>query len=121
MLNLLYKTAKTKTTDFPTPPLQFEEIRLEIVTDPVINAIARPEFEDGLWTGVFPGGYWYHCGECIKPKNNSNSLFGCGLILWAVWLSYEPLSNQIPTYLLSSKHQFVFKLQQLCGVRIEPA
>ena len=31
---------------------------LGLVTDPVIEAIARLEFEDGLRTGVLPGGCW---------------------------------------------------------------
>ena len=30
--------------------------RLGLVADPVIEAIARPEFEDGLGTGVHHGG-----------------------------------------------------------------
>ena len=33
-------------------------IRLGLVADPVIEAIARPEFEDGLRTGVHHGGCW---------------------------------------------------------------
>ena len=32
--------------------------RLGLVADPVIEAIARPEFEDGLRTGVHHGGCW---------------------------------------------------------------
>ena len=36
--------------------------KLGLVADPVIEAIARPEFEDGLRTGVLPGGCWYPCG-----------------------------------------------------------
>ena len=36
--------------------------QLGLVADPVIEAIARLEFEDGLRTGVLPGGYWYPCG-----------------------------------------------------------
>ena len=31
---------------------------LGLVADPVIEAIARLEFEDGLRTGVLPGGCW---------------------------------------------------------------
>ena len=31
---------------------------LGLVADPVIEAIARPEFEDGLRTGVHHGGCW---------------------------------------------------------------
>ena len=33
-------------------------VRLGLVADPVIEAIARPEFEDGLRTGVNVGGCW---------------------------------------------------------------
>ena len=32
--------------------------KLGLVADPVIEAIARLEFEDGLRTGVLPGGCW---------------------------------------------------------------
>ena len=31
---------------------------LGLVANPVIEAIARPEFEDGLRTGVLPGDCW---------------------------------------------------------------
>ena len=37
-------------------------VKLGLVADPVIEAIARLEFEDGLRTGVLPGGCWYPCG-----------------------------------------------------------
>ncbi len=38
-------------------------IRLGLVVDPVIEAIMRPEFEDRLRIGVFPGGCWcYYAG-----------------------------------------------------------
>ena len=32
--------------------------QLGLVADPVIEAIVRLEFEDGLRTGVLPGGCW---------------------------------------------------------------
>ena len=32
--------------------------QLGLVVDPVIEAIARLEFEDGMRTGVLPGGCW---------------------------------------------------------------
>ena len=32
--------------------------QLGLVADPVIEAIARLEFEDGMRTGVLPGGCW---------------------------------------------------------------
>ena len=33
-------------------------LKLGLAADPVIKAIARLEFEDGLRTGVLPGGCW---------------------------------------------------------------
>ena len=36
-------------------------IKLGLVADPVIEANARLEFEDGMRTGVLPGGCWYPC------------------------------------------------------------
>ena len=44
---------------------------LGLVAGPVIEAIARLEFEDGLRTGVLPGGCWYPCGGCTYPRINS--------------------------------------------------
>ena len=38
--------------------------KLGLVADPVIKAIARLEFEDGLKMGVLPGGFWCPCGDC---------------------------------------------------------
>ena len=35
-----------------------EKLKLGLIADPVIEAIARLEFEDGLRTGVLPGGCW---------------------------------------------------------------
>ena len=35
-----------------------ENLKLGLVADPVIEAIARLEFENGLRTGVLPGGCW---------------------------------------------------------------
>ena len=40
------------------PRDQIPSFRLGLVADPVIEAIARPEFEDGLRTGVHHGGCW---------------------------------------------------------------
>ena len=34
------------------------DVELGLVADPVIEAIARLEFEDGLRMGVLPGGCW---------------------------------------------------------------
>ena len=38
--------------------VRYLEIQLGLVVDPVIEAIARLEFEDGLRIGVLPGGCW---------------------------------------------------------------
>ena len=38
-------------------------VQLGLVADPVIEAIVRLEFVDGLRTVVFPGGYWYPCSS----------------------------------------------------------
>ena len=35
---------------------------LELIADPIIEAIARLEFEDDLRTGVLLRGCWYPCG-----------------------------------------------------------
>ena len=58
--------------------------KLGLVADPVIKAIARLEFEDGLRTRVLLGGCWCHCRVRIKPRVNSNPLLGCRLILEVV-------------------------------------
>ena len=44
---------------------------LGLVAGPVIAAIARLEFENGLRTGVLPGGCQYPCGGCTYPRINS--------------------------------------------------
>ena len=49
---------------------------LGLVAGPVIEAIARLVFEDGLRTGVLPGGRWYPCGGCTYPRINSAPLGG---------------------------------------------
>ena len=59
----------------------------------VIQATGTVEFEDGFMTGVLLGGYWYHCGGCIKPRINSEP-FGHRLVLGVLQLSYV---DQIPT------------------------
>ena len=43
--------------------------QLGLVEDPVIEAIARLEFQDGLRTVVLPGGCWYPCaqGSILNP------------------------------------------------------
>ena len=48
--------------------LQIHLILLGLVADPVIAAIARPEFEDGLRTKFLLGGCWCRCGGHIKQR-----------------------------------------------------
>ena len=54
-----------------TSPIDFRERRrkndmeLGLVAESVIKAIARPDFEDGLRSGVLPGGCWYPYGDRI--------------------------------------------------------
>ena len=61
-------------------------IKLGLVADPVIKAIVRLEFEDGLRTVVLLGGCWGlrvaapSLGSIPNPP-------GGGLVLGAVWLS----------------------------------
>ena len=75
----------------------------ESVAGSVIQATGTVEFEDGLRTGVLPGGCWYPCGGRTYPRINSAPPGGCGLVMGAVWLSKGPLSDQIPV-LPSSVH-----------------
>ena len=49
---------------------------LESMEGSVIQATRSLEFEDG--------GYWCHCGDCIKPRINSNTLLRCKLVLEGV-------------------------------------
>ena len=79
--------------------------QLGLVADPVIEAIARLEFEDGLRTGVHLGDCWCPWGGRTYPRINFKPLWGCGLILGWVWLSegphFRPNSN-----LLGSAHRW---------------
>ena len=43
--------------------------KLRLVANPVIEAIARLEFEDGLRTGVLPGGCW--CPRHTEAASNT--------------------------------------------------
>ena len=61
----------------------------------VVQTTGKVEFEDDLRKEVFHRGYWCHCGDCTKPRINSNTLLGGGLVLGVVQLSYGPLSEQI--------------------------
>ena len=62
-------------------------IHLGPVADPVIEAIARLEFEDGLRTGVLLGGCWCPWGGRTYPRINTKPPWGCGMVLGWVWLS----------------------------------
>ena len=60
---------------------------LGLIVDPVIEAIARLEFEDGLRTGVLLGGCWCPWGGRTYPRINTKPPWGRGLVLGWVWLS----------------------------------
>ena len=71
--------------------------QLGLVVDPVIEAIARLEFEDGLRTGVLLGGCWCPWGGRTYPRINTKPPGGAG---WSwVWCGchkvpiYRPNSN----------------------------
>ena len=44
----------------------------------MIQSTKIVEFEDGLRVGVLPGCGWCNCGDCIKPRINSNTILGMG-------------------------------------------
>ena len=46
--------------------------KLVLVADPVIEVFARLDLEDGLRTGVLPGGCWCPWGGRTYPRINSN-------------------------------------------------
>ena len=68
-----------------------EKFRLGLILDPVIKAIVEPKFEDGLKTGILPGGCWCHCGGQIKSRIDSESFLWSAWVLVALWLSYDIL------------------------------
>ena len=72
-----------------------------LIANPVMEAIAMLELEDGLRTGVLTGGCWYPYGGCTYPRTDHPGVFG--LVMRVVWLSKGPLSDPIPI-LLSSAH-----------------
>ena len=87
--------------------------------DPVIEAIASLEFEDGLRMVVLPGCCWYHCGGRTKPRINSAPPGGVGWSWGWCGCHKDPCQT---------KFQFCWvlrmggiKLQLLCGVRTELA
>ena len=65
-------------------------IETGLAADPVIEAIVRLEFEDGLRTGVLHGGCWCPWGGRTYPRINFKPPWGCGLVLGWVWLSEGP-------------------------------
>ena len=59
------------------------------------------KFEDDLRVGVLPGCGWGNCGDCIKPRINSNTILGMGggprggvIVIWT------PVRPNIPTCLV---------------------
>ena len=91
----------------------------ESVAGSVIQATGTVEFEDGLRTGVLPGGCWCPCGGRTQPRIKSKPPWGCGLVLGAVWLS-----KRSPVRPNSNSAEFrasVVLNYSCCGVRIELA
>ena len=90
--------------EFNLCPCTFSVIKLELVADPVIEAMMRLEFEDGLRTGVLPGGCWCPWGDRIYPRINTKpplgARFGPGLVVVVI---RSPFTDQIPI-LPSSAH-----------------
>ena len=79
--------------------------KLGLVADPVIEAIARLEFEDGLRTGVLPGGCSGALGEAAPnlesipnpPGGVGWSWVGCGCHKVHI---YRPNSNSVEFHAL---------------------
>ena len=79
-------------------------IKLGLVADPVIEAIARLEFEDGLRMGVLLGGCWCPWGGRTYPRTNTKPPLGAGVGPGlGVVVIRPPFTDQIPI-LLSSAH-----------------
>ena len=60
----LWITVSLNTSDYKNhkglkQSIKGKKVELGLVADPVIKAIARLEFDDGLRTGFFPGGSYY--------------------------------------------------------------
>jgi len=78
-------------------------MQLGLIADPVIEAIARLQFEDGLRTVVLPGGCWCPWGGHTYPRINTNppgAQVGSRL---GVVVRRSPLTDQI-SILPSSTH-----------------
>ena len=65
---------------FPFKSLTFSSIlfQMGLVADPVFQAVVRLEFEDGLRTGVLPGGCWCPWGDRTYPRINTKPPWGAG-------------------------------------------
>ena len=73
-------------------------MRLASVAGAVIQAIGRPEFEDGLRTGVLQEDCWCPCGVRTKPMVTAKHPFGVGHDPGEVWMGiYVHSANQTPT------------------------
>ena len=81
--------------------MTFQELGL--VADPVIEAIARLEFEHGLRTGVLYRGCWCPWGGCTYPRINPKPPWGAGWSWVECGCHKVPISDQIPI-LPSSVH-----------------
>ena len=72
--------------------------RLASVAGAVIQAIGRPEFEDGLRTGVLQEDCWCPCGVRTNPLVNVRDPMWQGMTLGEVWMGiYVHSANQTPT------------------------
>ena len=71
---------------------------LGLVADPVTLAFWRPEFEDGLRTGVLQEDCWCPCGVRTNPLVNVRAPMWQGMTLGEVWMGiYVHSANQTPT------------------------
>ena len=67
--------------------LEYERLRLASIAGAVIQAIGRPEFEDGLRTGVLQEDCWCPCGVRTNPLVNVRALMWRGMTLGEVYPS----------------------------------
>ena len=64
----------------------------------VIQATGKTEFENGSRKRVLLAGCSCHCGDCTKPRINSNTLLQCGLVLGVLQLSYRPCQTKLSLF-----------------------
>ena len=84
VLYLLYYVQSTIIEGGPIIQTAYVFVNGDSVVGSVIHAVGTMDFEDGLRMGVLSRGFWYHCGDCTRPRINSNSLLGCRLFMGSV-------------------------------------